>query len=911
MPPPALHFIGRSAAAPARIVRWCRERWPGALPAGLVFCVPTSLALRRLRDALTDAYGAFQGVRFLTPSALVSLFAKPEERPLATPAEMLRVWSGVFAWLHEHDPDGAVLACLFPGKREWLARASARYAVARRLMRLRDALAERLLDFAAVAAHPKTAELGARERSRWAALDALEARCRESLAAAGLEDPADRQLAVLRDPCPQPQEAAESWRLVVACVPDLMPALTRLFAAAPACDILVQAEPEEAEHFDAFGLPDPEFWGRAAIDLPGEAIRQAENPAGVARAVADFLDAHGEVDPADLCLGVLDREALPPLTAMLAEHGVSVFEPEPIALGRQPPALALLALAGLARDDRPEAVLPLLALPEAAAAAGADYRTLRSAYDDWVENCQPATRGPSRQRDEQAAPLRDFLARCEAWAEGFRADPVAGARAFLTDLYGDARVDPTRAPLRFAAFEALRDLLNELDGLRVGKAPEADLLAARLADVALRPVRGEADCSYEGRLELLWADAPLLVLAGLNEGLFPDTTFEDAFLPNTFRRALGLRSDATRAARDAYILSAVCAWRKPSDVCLLCARTNARGDWLKPSRLLFRCAPEEQARRAKALFLDAPPAAPVPAPGTALAFAENPVRWGAPPPPERLSPSAIAAFLQSPLLYWLTHVLRLGTTDDLPDGVSASLLGTLVHDALRVLPEVPKTVGQEALAEVLLARLRACFARRFGGDLPVTVLAARRSAERRIRAAARLEATLRGEGWETVHVELRAQTRFAVDGRAVTLCGVLDRVDRNARTGAWRVLDYKTGKAGFGATHAHWTARRGDAAPVWHSFQLPIYRLLAREALGLAPDTPVELAYFALPDEGQAAISVYEDPNQDVPATEADLRRTLAALLDLGLAPLPAEVGPFGDPLLATLTAPTLGAPAP
>lgn len=913
MPTPALHLIGRSAAAPARIVRWCRERWPGALPPGLVFCVPTSLALRRLRDALADAYGAFQGVRFLTPSALPALFAPPEATPAATEAEMLRAWAGVFAWLHARDPDGAVLSCLFPGKRDWLARPAARYAVARRLMRLRDTLAERLLDFAAVAAHPETALLDARERSRWAALDALEARCREMLAAAGLADPADRQLAILRDPRPQPQEAGD-WRLVVACVPDLMPALTRLFAAAPACDILVLAEPGEADRFDAFGLPDPAFWERAAIGLPGEAIRQAENPAGVARAVEGFLDAHGAVAPADLCLGVLDREALPPLSAMLAAHGVTVFEPEPIALSRQPPALALLSLANLARDDRPEAVLPLMALPEVAAALGQDYRTLRAAYDDWAENAQPASWRPPKAEGEAAGqtPLRAFLGRCAAWAEAFRANPVVGARAFLSELYGAATVDPVRDPLRFAAFEALRDLLNELGDLRLGEAaPDTELFAARLADIALRPVRGDADCAYEGRLELLWADAPLLVLAGLNEGLFPDTTFEDAFLPNAFRRALGLRSDVTRAARDAYILSAVCAWRRPDDVCLLCARSNARGDWLKPSRLLFRCGPEEQARRARLLFLGSASPTPVPAPGTALAFAENPAFWVAREPPTRFSASAIAAFLQSPLQYWLTYALGLADTDDLPDGLSPTLLGTLVHEALRPLPKIPRSADIEALTDALLTILRARFARRFGDAPTVQVLASCRSAERRIRAAARLEASLRAEGWETKHTELRAEAPFRVGDRTVTLHGFIDRVDVNPRTGVWRVIDYKTGKVGNGATAAHWKAPRGAPEPVWHSFQLPLYRLLARAALGLPHDAPLQLAYFALPDEGQASLSFYDDPPGGEATTEVALRATLSAILALGRAPLPAEVGPYGDQLLATLVAPTLPETAP
>lgn len=278
---PTRHLIGRSADAPTFIVRWCRGRWPDALPPGLVFCVPTSLALRRLRDALIDAYGAFQGVRFLTPAALPTLFAPPAETPAATPAEMLRVWARVFEWLRGADPSDAVLASLFPGRREWLARPAARYALARRLMALRDTLAERCLDFGAVAAHPETALLGARERNRWAALDLLETKCRETLAALGLEDPADRQLAALRDPVPQPLEAADDWCLVVACVPDLMPALTRLFDAAPACDVLVLAEPAEAERFTPHGLPDPDAWARLEIPLPDAAIRPAENPQGV------------------------------------------------------------------------------------------------------------------------------------------------------------------------------------------------------------------------------------------------------------------------------------------------------------------------------------------------------------------------------------------------------------------------------------------------------------------------------------------------------------------------------------------------------------------------------------------------------------------------------------------------------
>ena len=907
----ARHFIGWSEAAPARIVHWCRGQWPEALPPGLIFCVPTSLALRRLRDALIDAYGSFQGIRFLTPSALPSLFAPPAETQPATPSEMLRVWSRVFDWLRQADPSDAVLASLFPGQRAWLNRPAARYALARRLMALRDTLAEQCLDFAAVAAHPQTALLGDRERNRWAALDLLETKCRETLATLGLEDPANRQLAILRNPVPQPQEAAADWRLIVACVPDLMPALTRLFDAAPACDILVLAEPADADRFSPHGLPSPEAWTTCDIPLPNAALRPAENPQGEADAVEAFLDAHRRIDPADLCLCALDREALPPLTAALAEHNVTIFEPEPIALAKQAPARALIALSALLRDPTPAALLPLLTLPEAAATIDVSVARLRADYDALMAEHNPSTRRDALHFVPDG-PLRDFLLKCQAWANAFRANPIPAARTFLIDLYGAVSIDPTRDPVRFATFDALRGLLNELAALRTDEGvPDADLLAARLADESIRPVRGDADCAYEGRLEILWSRAPLLALIGLNEGLFPDTTFEDAFLPNAFRRALGLRNDATRAARDAYLLVAATAWRAPEDLLLTCARTNLRGDWLKPTRLFFRCDAATRAARARALFLDPTPRPPVPPPGTSLAFAQNPVYWREVPPPTRLSASAIARFLASPLVYWITDRLRLADAEDLPDGMDAAAFGILIHAALESLRDTDAT-DPDTLTDTLIAAYDQAFHERYGDHPGIELLAARAAAHGRLRAAARLESQSRLDGWETQLTERETrkpewELPFDVDGHVLTLYGQIDRIDRNRHTGAWRIVDYKTGKNGDPPNNTHYAkSRDGDFR--WMSFQLPLYRLLAHHALSIPADTPIELDYFLLPAMGQASFARYDDP-EDEAATLRDLQATLRDLLALGQEPLPADVDDSRDPflkLLKLLTEPTV-----
>jgi len=63
--------------------------------------------------------------------------------------------------------------------------------------------------------------------------------------------------------------------------------------------------------------------------------------------------------------------------------------------------------------------------------------------------------------------------------------------------------------------------------------------------------------------------------------------------------------------------------------------------------------------------------------------------------------------------------------------------------------------------------------------------------------------------------------------------GKIDRIDRNLRTGAWMIVDYKTSESGkrpeatHQATHQATGARRRDSGRTWDDLQLPLYRHLA------------------------------------------------------------------------------------
>jgi ATP-dependent helicase/nuclease subunit B len=579
MPKPTLHFIGNDRSAPQQIVQWCLQQWPDTLPAGIVFCVPTALAMRRLRDALVKAYNVFHGIRFTQPAGLTAYFAQPHTSAIATASEQLCVWDRVFDWLAQADKDNLIAQWLFPGKNEWLARPAARYTVAQRFIKLRATLAEVCLDFGGVANHPQTQLLDARERGRWAALDALETQYREQLAAINLIDPTDLQLAIFREPKAVALEEQENWRLIVACVPDMMPALHALMEAAPQCDILVQATATEAERFTAYGTPDPAYWTQAQLSLPDTSIALAETPADEAAYIEHFLARTGIVNPHKICLGVLNREIMPTLTGSFATHGIHIFEPSPLPLSRQPATRILRDLFKLAATERIELVLPLLAIPEAVALVGSDYVTLRKAFVELIDKHRPATLREAHLFLKEDALEKLFLNRIEQWLAALRQNPSLGAKTVLTDLFGAQIIDPVKDATRFATFEALQQLFTEMNAIRVPEVtPSEALLMTRLSQTSIHPIRGTSETSYEGRFEILWSNAEQFVVAGLNEGIFPDTTFEDAFLPNAFRKTLGLRSDVNRIARDAYILETLCGRCAPENLCFTASRLNANAE---------------------------------------------------------------------------------------------------------------------------------------------------------------------------------------------------------------------------------------------------------------------------------------------------------------------------------------------
>ena len=105
------------------------------------------------------------------------------------------------------------------------------------------------------------------------------------------------------------------------------------------------------------------------------------------------------------------------------------------------------------------------------------------------------------------------------------------------------------------------------------------------------------------RARTITLSVPHLVVGGLNDGRVPEAIVGDAFLPESLRTRLGLKTNATRLARDAYLLQALASSReKGGRLDLFFGKRSLVGEPLRPSRLLLHCADEILPGRVAFLF---------------------------------------------------------------------------------------------------------------------------------------------------------------------------------------------------------------------------------------------------------------------------------------------------------------------
>ena len=530
--------------------------------------------------------------------------------------------------------------------------------------------------------------------------------------------------------------------------------------------------------------------------LTGVRALELADPAEEAQTIAIALREALETPGRTAALVTPDRNLARRVSTHLRRWGVEADDSAGRPLSQLAPGTLLLALATAAAEQF--APVPLLALLKHPLVMKGEGRL------DWLDGARAldlALRGPRPQAGldgitghlaDRSGRDRDRRERASAWwkhvaprlralERGFRAE-----RARLPDMLGLLRESASglsgeqawAGPAGRAAAELLESAepASANGPARLSPASLPALLEQLLAAVAVRPPYGQHPRLFIwGLIEARLQSADLIVLGGLNEGVWPQLPTPDPWLAPRVRHDLGLAGLERRIGLAAHDFASALGGR---EVLVTRARRDARSPaiasrfWLRLEAMTAGVTRSPRHRN-WARMLDrpsrfAPSARPAPSPAAELR-------------PRSIAVTDVDRLKADPFAFYARKMLAFAPLDPIDADPSAAWRGSAVHKVLeawmkedscepsRLRPRAEALLG-DASAHPLM---RALWQPRLLEAIDwIAAEMARNLASGRRPAAA------------------EAKGKFEMEG--VRLYGEADRIDRFA-DGSLAIVDYKTG----------------------------------------------------------------------------------------------------------------------
>lgn len=515
-------------------------------------------------------------------------------------------------------------------------------------------------------------------------------------------------------------------------------------------------------------------------------------PAAEAQAVALALREAVETPERTAALVTPDRALARRVAAHCARWDIAVDDSAGQPLSSQPSGTLLIELADAAAQRF--APMPLLALLKHPLVR---FGTARLAWLEGARALDLALRGPrpapgldgigahlaETGATEAAAWWHEARGLLEPIAAAFEqgTQPLAGLLAVLRDTAGALGGE---APWQGVAGRAAADLLADLE-TNAGHGPAAvdpralpQLLRTLMDEIAIRPPQGgHPRVAIYGLIEARLQNADLMILAGLNEGVWPGQPAPDPWLAPRIRTNLGLPGLERRVGLAAHDFATALG---APHVLLTRARRDASAPtiasrfWLRLEAMLDRGIERADGYAAWAWAIDDPGdyrpekrPEPIPAPDLR---------------PTRISVTEVDRLKSDPFAFYARRVLGLMPLDAVDADPGAAWRGTAVHEILQVWAEkdgldpaaLMRRTEEMLSAERIHPMLRALWQPRL------------------VEAIAWIAGEVTKDAAEGRHVlAVEKKGRLAIAG--VDLEGRADRIDRLA-DGTLAIVDYKTGK---------------------------------------------------------------------------------------------------------------------
>jgi len=866
-------FLGWDRPPLAAAVEWLEEQFGSDLD-GILIALPGARAGRILSELLARTIGP----DLRPPTIVTAGLATDELLELAgAPAGRLvrtLAWRNALLGLSPRELSEIVAE---PPSAEDLA---AWMRLAEEVRSLFGEVAAEGLDFASVAENEELGE-AAGERRRWAALAKAQERMAALVEESGFVDP---HLGRLRAIEAGRTRHAERWRAIcLVGVTEHNQLLRRALELAPApVTSLVFAPSERAALFDELGGLEPEAWQSWQTSLDAE--RQwfvVDSPSDQAERAARVIESwDGLYSAEQISIGVADAVLTPFLQGVLAEEGVRARDAAGVPLGQTPPSVLLAAVSRFLSTRAFEDFATLVRHPdfEQALCEHANGEALEPV--SWVDSyhdghlpqllngewCADKSERSDRELAKNMATLWTaagaVFGDLESSGAASFAEVIASTRGFLERVYGRRELDPEHELDRvtIGALSALGKGLAELEELPPDLMPTAaggsgkpgskavsetlDLLLRVVSSGQIPPaaaVLGQPTIELLGWLELALDDAPALIVTGFEQGQVPETIRGDSYLPNRLRKSLGIADNEKRLARDLYATELLLQSRE--EVAFISGRRSAAGDPQVPSRIVFHCDEADVPLRTRR-FLDGARSASSPRVVGEEQRYELP-RGLVEPKLEKLGVTSFSRFLETPYLFYLEKVLKLGSIDDRARELQPMNFGILAHDVLQKFGEregLRDSTDESAIAEFLSSELGRQARERFGKSPLPAVRLQLEQLDYRLCHFAGAQAERAAKGWRIHATEWMPAAKsyeFMVDDEPIQVRGRIDRIDFHPGTGEWAIWDYKTSEVCKKPLTKH---RKSDGE--WRDLQLPLYCLLAEELLQGAE--PKELGFISI-----------------------------------------------------------------
>lgn len=494
-----------------------------------------------------------------------------------------------------------------------------------------------------------------------------------------------------------------------------------------------------------------------------------------------------------------DRALAERVSAMLARWSIVVDDSAGQSLARMPVGVYLLLL--LAAADTKDAVALLSLLKHPLTACGLETVDCRTAArqlerQTWRADVEPQPEqlqflakylGPLHE-NATARPLTDWLTLHRQVAEQVTTTPnIAGATRLWRGDDGLAAA---------AWFDAAQMAAKDYPALTLQQYRQ--LCARLIAETPCRARFGQHPrLTILGTLEARLAHADLVIIGGLNEGVWPPAPPVDPWMSRPMKQQFGLLSPELRVGLSAHDFVQLAA----SGQVLMTRAKRAGQTPTVPSRFWLQMDAVLQAAGYDDVALHDPLTPELPWRDWAAALdtpdgLQTPTTPPEPRPPvevrpQSLSVTRVTTWLRNPYALYAEKILRLKKLEPLQKEWEASDRGNLFHKILEEFIKANRTAlpdhAQAALASVAE---RVFDAARLPEDIRLFWWPRFQSMARWF---VKQEGAHRAEEYRPCLVEEEGRIEIrTISGHSFILMGRADRIDKNT-DGHFAVIDYKTG----------------------------------------------------------------------------------------------------------------------